>query len=40
MCKLIAEEVKKQTGRKDLVVESQAVTSQNRIPLIINLYFS
>ena len=36
MCKLIAEEVKKQTGRKDLVVESQAVTSQNRIPLIQN----
>lgn len=36
MCKLIAEEVKKQTARKDLVVESQAVTSQNRIPLIQN----
>jgi glutamate/aspartate transport system substrate-binding protein len=36
MCKLIAEEVKKETGRKDLVVESQAVTSQNRIPLIQN----
>jgi len=36
MCKLIAEKVKKQTGRKDLVVESQAVTSQNRIPLIQN----
>jgi glutamate/aspartate transport system substrate-binding protein len=36
MCKLIAEEVKKQSGRKDLVVESQAVTSQNRIPLIQN----
>ena len=36
MCKLISEEVKKQTGRKDLVVESQAVTSQNRIPLIQN----
>ena len=36
MCKLIAEEVKKQTGRKDLVVESQTVTSQNRIPLIQN----
>ena len=36
MCKLIAEEVKKSTGRKDLVVESQAVTSQNRIPLIQN----
>jgi len=36
MCKLIAEEVKKTTGRKDLVVESQAVTSQNRIPLIQN----
>lgn len=36
MCKLIAEEVKKETGRKDLVVETQAVTSQNRIPLIQN----
>jgi glutamate/aspartate transport system substrate-binding protein len=36
MCKLIAEEVKKQSGRKDLVVESQSVTSQNRIPLIQN----
>jgi len=36
MCKLIAEEVKKETGRKDLVVESQAVTSQNSIPLIQN----
>jgi len=36
MCKLIAEEVKKETGRKDLVVESQAVTSENRIPLIQN----
>ena len=36
MCKLIAVEVKKQSGRKDLVVESQAVTSQNRIPLIQN----
>lgn len=36
ICKLIAEEVKKETGRKDLVVESQAVTSQNRIPLIQN----
>lgn len=36
ICKKIVDEVKKQTGRNDIVVASQAVTSQNRIPLVQN----
>ena len=36
ICRRIVDEVKKQTGRNDLVVASQAVTSQNRIPLLQN----
>lgn len=36
ICKKIVDEVKKQTGRNDIVVASQAVTSQNRIPLLQN----
>ena len=36
ICKKITDEVKKQTGRNDLVISSQAVTSQNRIPLLQN----
>lgn len=36
ICRKIVDEVKKQTGRNDIVVASQAVTSQNRIPLLQN----
>jgi len=36
ICGKIVEQVKKATGRADLQVASQAVTSQNRIPLIQN----
>lgn len=36
ICGRIVEEVKKATGRPDLKVQTQAVTSQNRIPLTVN----
>ena len=36
ICRKIVDEVKKQTGRNDIVVASQAVTSQNLIPLLQN----
>ena len=36
ICRKIVDEVKKQTGRNDIVITSQAVTSQNRIPLLQN----
>jgi glutamate/aspartate transport system substrate-binding protein len=36
ICQRIVEQVKKATGRADLKVEAQAVTSQNRIPLMQN----
>jgi len=36
ICGKIVEQVKKATGRGDLKVETQAVTSQNRIPLMQN----
>jgi glutamate/aspartate transport system substrate-binding protein len=36
ICGLIVEQVKKATGRADLKVSTQAVTSQNRIPLLVN----
>ena len=36
ICGKIVDEVKKATGRSDLKVETQAVTSQNRIPLMQN----
>lgn len=36
ICGKIVDEVKKATGRADLVVNTQAVTSQNRIPLMQN----
>jgi glutamate/aspartate transport system substrate-binding protein len=36
LCSKVVEQVKKATGRTDLKVEKQAVTSQNRIPLVIN----
>lgn len=36
ICGKIVEEVKKATGRNDLKVATQAVTSQNRIPLLVN----
>jgi ABC-type amino acid transport substrate-binding protein len=36
LCGKVIEQVKKATGRTDLKVEKQAVTSQNRIPLVIN----
>lgn len=36
ICNKIADEVKKQVGRPDMVIASQAVTSQNRIPLLQN----
>lgn len=32
----VAEEVKRETGRRDLEIRWQAVTSQNRIPLVAN----
>jgi ABC-type amino acid transport substrate-binding protein len=36
LCALIAQAVKAKTGKQDLRVEYQGVTSQNRIPLVIN----
>ncbi len=36
ICGKIVEEVRKATGRADLKVATQAVTSQNRIPLMVN----
>jgi glutamate/aspartate transport system substrate-binding protein len=36
ICGKIVDQVKKATGRADLKVETQAVTSQNRIPLLQN----
>ena len=36
ICGRIVDEVKKATGRNDLTVTTQAVTSQNRIPLLVN----
>ena len=36
ICGRIVDQVKKATGRKDLKVQSQAVTSANRIPLLQN----
>jgi len=36
ICGRIVEQVKKATGRTDLSVNTQAVTSQNRIPLLVN----
>jgi glutamate/aspartate transport system substrate-binding protein len=36
ICGRIVDEVKKATGRADLKVATQAVTSANRIPLLVN----
>jgi ABC-type amino acid transport substrate-binding protein len=36
ICGKIVDEVKRVTGRSDLAVQTQAVTSQNRIPLMVN----
>jgi ABC-type amino acid transport substrate-binding protein len=36
ICGRIVEQVKKATGRADLDIATQAVTSQNRIPLMVN----
>lgn len=36
ICAKVVEQVKKTTGRADLKVATQAVTSQNRIPLMMN----
>ena len=36
ICGKIVEQVKKATGRADLKVQTQAVTSSNRIPLLLN----
>ncbi|MCA0242635.1 MAG: amino acid ABC transporter substrate-binding protein [Proteobacteria bacterium] len=36
ICGLIVDQVKKATGRADLKMTTQAVTSQNRIPLLVN----
>lgn len=36
ICGRVVEQVKKATGRSDLAVNTQAVTSQNRIPLMVN----
>jgi ABC-type amino acid transport substrate-binding protein len=36
ICQRIVDEVKKATGRADLKVATQAVTSANRIPLLVN----
>jgi ABC-type amino acid transport substrate-binding protein len=36
ICQRIVDEVKKATGRADLKVTTQAVTSANRIPLLVN----
>ena len=36
ICGLIVDQVRRATGRADLKVTTQAVTSQNRIPLLVN----
>ena len=36
ICHLIVDEVKRATGRSDLKVQTQSVTSANRIPLLMN----
>src|ERR1041384_6042966 len=36
ICLKVVDEVKKATGRNDLTVNLQAVTSANRIPLLVN----
>src|SRR5690349_17802484 len=36
ICGKIVDDVKKAVGRPDLKVQTQAVTSQNRIPLTVN----
>lgn len=36
ICQRIVTEAKKATGRNDLKVQTQSVTSQNRIPLLVN----
>jgi glutamate/aspartate transport system substrate-binding protein len=36
ICSRIVDEVKKATGRADLKITTQAVTSANRIPLLVN----
>jgi glutamate/aspartate transport system substrate-binding protein len=36
ICNKIVDQVKKSTGRADLKISTQSVTSQNRIPLLIN----
>jgi ABC-type amino acid transport substrate-binding protein len=36
ICNRVVDEVKKATGRADLKVQTQAVTSANRIPLLVN----
>jgi glutamate/aspartate transport system substrate-binding protein len=36
ICGRVVDQVKKATGRNDLSVNTQAVTSQNRIPLMVN----
>jgi ABC-type amino acid transport substrate-binding protein len=36
ICQRIVAEAKKATGRNDLKVQTQSVTSQNRIPLLVN----
>lgn len=36
ICDRIVDEIKKTTGRSDIKVERQAVTSANRIPLLVN----
>jgi glutamate/aspartate transport system substrate-binding protein len=36
ICNIVVDEVKKKTGKKTLDIKTQAVTSQNRIPLLQN----
>lgn len=36
ICGRIIEQVRRATGRSDLVVKTQAITAQNRIPLLLN----
>lgn len=36
ICGRIVEQVKRVTGRQDLTLRTQAITAQNRIPLIVN----
>ena len=36
ICNKIVDQVKKSTGRADLKISTQSVTSQNRIPLLVN----